>query len=192
MSEQWWVATVIGAILACVGGIAVEWYREYKNNKCKTNLFTKMLKDDFIRSIKLYEELIKVWNNNCTVWLGTLAYIRASRELYHRYKEWILIYPESLRSKIFEYYHKSDIAINYLEYLQNRNTQIGIKVCAIEGQLKSQFPNISSKDINDQIMNVLTFDEKCTSDWVAKAIPNKIHEIEVLLLDAKNILQELK
>lgn len=192
MTDQWVtiLAAIVGGFLAGATGWFVSWRNDCRALKQKAGLFTRAIKDDLNKSKLLYKKIIEVLEKHNTVWLDTLGEIEASRDIYNKNKEWILVYSETLRNSISDYYYKSAIGIYYLRYLQNRKTEIEVMAGKLYFDLKVKDPSISDVQLKSQVDSIVK-QYSTEYSWINETMPEKVSYFKELVQDIESILQEL-
>ena len=148
-------------------------------------------KDDLKLSAELYDRILDEWDKSQTVWFTTLNEIRESRQTYLKNREWItMIKDESLRQKLFRYYHRSSDHLNLLENQQQRKYAIQAKLNDIVRDIHLRSPELT-RDVAFQQGVALMQAEDQELVGINGYLPQNIHRVRDFKGEAKELLSSL-
>ena len=123
------IAALIGGFLAAGTGWFLQDRAEASRIKRLKELLIIGITDDLKTSVELYGRVIDEWEKSQIVWFTTLNELRESRQTYLKNRDWMaLMKDETLRQKLFKYYHRSADHITVLENQQRRKYDIQNKL----------------------------------------------------------------
>ncbi len=185
------IAAIVGGLLAGGTGWFISYSKDCRDFKRKADFFTEVIKDDLNKAMRLYKKLVKEWEKDSIISFDTLGELAASREIYNKNKEWLFIYPESIRNNIWDYYYQSGVLTDYISYLENCKLQILIPEQEMQLCLKNQNPSMSQEQINNQVKYTRSISQRPKLEWINESLPQKINVCRKLIQEAEIILIEL-
>jgi hypothetical protein len=81
-------------------------------------MFTDALTIDLETSIEIFEKIKSDWDKTHQVWFENTIELREYRKFYQLYPDNVLLFSESRRKRIMNYYIKTDKLIRILEELK--------------------------------------------------------------------------
>jgi len=185
------LAAVVGGFLAAGTG----WFLQYRLEASRLKRFRELMlvaaKDDLKLSAELYDRILDEWDKSQTVWFTTLNEIRESRQTYLKNREWItMIKDESLRQKLFRYYHRSSDHLNLLENQQQRKYAIQAKLNDIVRDIHLRSPELT-RDVAFQqgVAPMQAEDQELVG--INGYLPQNIHRVRDFKGEAKELLSSL-
>ena len=141
------IAALIGGFLAAGTGWFLQVRLEASRLKKLKHLLIVGISDDLKSSVELYHRVIDEWDKSQIVWFTTLNELRESRQTYIKNRDWIvLVKDQSLRQKLFKYYHRSADHINLLEQQQRRKYEIQTKLNDVIRDVQLRTPTLTYGD----------------------------------------------
>lgn len=150
------IAALIGGFLAAGTGWFLQVRLETSRLKKLKRLLILGISDDLKSSIELYGRVIDEWEKSQTVWFTTLNELRESRQAYIKNRDWIvLVKDESLRQKLFKYYHRSADHISLLEQQQRRKYEIQSKLNDVVRDVQLRNPALTREQALPQAVALM-------------------------------------
>jgi hypothetical protein len=186
------IAAVIGGFLAAGAGWFLQWRLEAARIKRLKQLLILGITDDLKTSIDLYNRLIDDWDKSQIVWFTTLNELRESRQTYLKNREWlVLINDESLRQKVFKYYHRSADHINLLENQQNRKYNIQGKLDEISRDILLRDKELSFDEAQQQAIRAMYAEDKELVN-LNSFMPQNIQKVRDFKIEANDLLTKFE
>lgn len=150
------VAALIGGFLAAGTGWFLQWRLEASRLKRLKQLLIIGITDDLKSSVELYARVIDEWEKSQTIWFTTLNELRESRQTYLKNRDWmVLIKDETLRQKLFKYYHRSADHMNLLENQQRRKYEIQTKLNEVTRDIQLRNESLNREQALEQAIRVM-------------------------------------
>lgn len=185
------IAAVIGGFLAAGTGWFLQYRLEASRMERTKQLMIVGVSDDLKSSSDLYDRLIDEWEKTQIVWFTTLNELRESRQIYLKNREWlVLLKNETLRQRLFRYYHRSADHLNLLENQQRRKYDIQTKLNEIVRDLQlrdSALPREKALQLGIGLMH--TEDQELVG--INNLLPQNIQRVRDFKSEAKELMQEL-
>jgi hypothetical protein len=186
------IAAVIGGFLAAGAGWFLQWRLEAARIKRLKQLLILGITDDLKTSIDFYNRLIDDWDKSQIVWFTTLNELRESRQTYLKNREWlVLINDESLRQKVFKYYHRSADHINLLENQQNRKYNIQGKLDEISRDILLRDKELSFDEAQQQAIRAMYAEDKELVN-LNSFMPQNIQKVRDFKIEANDLLTKFE
>lgn len=185
------VAAVIGGFLAAGTG----WFLQYRLEASRINRSKQLMvigvTDDLKTAADLYDRLIDEWEKTQIVWFTTLNELRESRQIYLQHRDWlVLLKNETLRQRLFRYYHRSADHINLVENQQRRKYDIQNKLTEIVRDLQLRDVSLSREDAVQQAV-VLMHTEDQELIGINNMLPQSVQRMRDFKTEAKELAVEL-
>ena len=189
MSEL--IAAVIGGFLAAGTGWLLQNRLEASRVKRTTRLMLVAICDDLKSSVDLYDRVLDQWEKTQIVWFTTINEIRESRMSYLKNREMlVLLENETLRQRLFRYYHRSGDHLSLLENQQRRRYDI-------EGKLNDIIRDLHIRDLSmprelarkQAITLMHSEDQELVG--INTLLPQNIQRLRDFKMEAKELLAEL-
>lgn len=189
MSEL--IAAVVGGFLAAGTGWLLQNRLEASRVKRTTRLMLVAICDDLKSSVDLYDRVLDQWEKTQIVWFTTINEIRESRMSYLKNREMlVLLENETLRQRLFRYYHRSGDHLSLLENQQRRRYDI-------EGKLNDIIRDLQIRDLSQprelarKQAITLMHSEDQELVGINTLLPQNIQRLRDFKIEAKELLAEL-
>lgn len=186
------VAALIGGFLAAGTGWFLQWRLEASRLSRLKELLIIGITDDLKSSIELYSRVIDEWDKSQTIWFTTLNELRESRQTYLKNRDWmVLLKDQSLRQRIFKYYHRSADHINLLENQQRRKYEIQAKLNEVVRDIQLRNDALSNEEALQQAIRVMHAEDQ-ELVGLNNFIPQNIQRARDYRDEAKELLRLLE
>lgn len=186
------LATVVGGFLAAGTGWFLQWRLEASRLKRTKSLLIIGIVDDLKWSVSLYDRLIDEWEKSNTIWFTTLNELRESRQVYLKNRDWlVLVKDETLRQRVFKYYHRSADHINLLENQQSRKYAIQEKLNEVVRDIRLRQEGVTHDQAVEQAINAMQADDH-ELRGINGLIPQNIQKVRDFRNEAKELLAALQ
>ena len=185
------IAAVVGGFLAAGTG----WFLQYRLEASRIKRFKELMlvatRDDLKLSAELYDRILDEWDKSQTIWFTTLNEIRESRQTYLKSREWLtMIKDESLRQKLFRYYHRSSEHLNLLENQQQRKYAIQAKLNEVVRDIHLRSPELTREAAFQQGVALMQAEDQ-ELVGINGYLPQNIQRARDFKSEAKELLNSL-
>jgi len=148
--------------------------------------------DDLKASVELYARVIDEWEKSQTIWFTTLNELRESRQTYLKNRDWlVLLNDESLRQRIFRYYHRSADHINLLENQQRRKYDIQAKLNELVRDLQLRDTTLAREQATSQAIALMHAEDQELVGLNTTLLPQNIQKVRDFKGEAKELADVL-
>lgn len=182
------LAAVVGGFLAAGTGWFLQVRLEAARMSRLKSLLLTGITDDLKASVDLYTRVIDEWEKSQTVWFTTLNEVRESRQTYLKNRDWlVLITDESLRQRIFRYYHRSADHINLLENQQRRKYEIQAKLNELVRDLQLRNTTLAREQATSQAIALMHAEDQELVGLNTTLLPQNIQKVRDFKDEAKEL-----
>lgn len=185
------IAALVGGFLAAGTGWFLQVRLEASRLKRLKQLLLLGISDDLKSAAELYARVIDEWEKSQIVWFTTLNELRESRQTYLRNRDWmVLIKDETLRQKLFKYYHRSADHINLLENQQRRKYDIQSKLNEVMRDVQLRNTALTREQALQQAVQLMHAEDQ-ELVGINNLLPPGIQKMRDFKVEAKELLDAL-
>ncbi len=185
------IAALVGGFLAAGTGWFLQVRLEASRLKRLKQLLLLGISDDLKSAAELYARVIDEWEKSQIVWFTTLNELRESRQTYLRNRDWmVLIKDETLRQKLFKYYHRSADHINLLENQQRRKYDIQSKLNEVMRDVQLRNAALTREQALQQAVQLMHAEDQ-ELVGINNLLPPGIQKMRDFKVEAKELLDAL-
>ena len=129
---------ILGGFLAVLGGVLQHEYVQWRSRQRQKKLLRVFLVHEIRQINRILDKLIETYDKSKTVYLLYLVELAAARPGYDRNSDWIILFEEEVRQKIFDYFNTEQITRTALQALVGLLSQPGIDINAANGEIAKQ------------------------------------------------------
>jgi len=182
---------IIGAAIGGFFGWLLPLISERRIQAKQKELFSMALIDDLSSAPDLFEKVTNDWEKARQVSFEYTIELKERRKIYQRHFDYLLFYPSEIRSKIFNYYIKTDKLITLLETLQNNLWRCFGEYKNVLKLIKRTNPHISDEEAGRLAMVHLDEENK-EAITINILIEKQIKQLADFGREAKEIIEKLK
>lgn len=184
-------AAVVGGFLAAGTGWFLQSRLEASRQKRLAQLFILGVRDDLKSSIDLYDRLMDEWEKSQTVWFTTINELRESRQTYQKNRDWlILLKNESIRQRLFRYYHRSADHLTLVENQQRRKYEIQSKLTELVRDIQLRDSTLSREAAVAQAVGLMHAEDQ-ELVGINTSLPQGVQKLRDFRGEAKELLASL-
>jgi hypothetical protein len=185
------IAAVIGGFLAAGTGWFLQSRLEASRQKRLAQLFILGVRDDLKSSVDLYDRLMDEWQKSQTVWFTTINELRESRQTYQKNRDWlILLKNESVRQRLFRYYHRSADHLTLVENQQRRKYEIQSKLTELVRDVQWRDRTLSREAAVAQAVALMHAEDQ-ELVGINASLPQGVQKLRDFKGEAKELLSAL-
>lgn len=185
------IAAVVGGFLAAGTGWFLQSRLEASRQKRLAQLFVIGVRDDLKASVDLYDRLVDEWEKSQTVWFTTVNELRESRQTYQKNRDWlVLLKNESIRQRLFRYYHRSADHLAILENQQRRKYEIQAKLNELVRDIQLKDGSLSREAALKQAISVMHAEDQ-ELVGLNSLLPQNIQKLRDFKGEARELLGAL-
>ena len=185
------IAAVVGGFLAACTGWFLQYRLEASRQKRLAQLFIIGVRDDLKSSVDLYDRLMDEWEKSQTVWFTTVNELRESRQTYQKNRDWlVLLKNESIRQKLFRYYHRSADHLTLVENQQRRKYEIQAKLTELVRDLQLRDSTLARESAVTQGITLMHAEDQ-ELVGINNSLPQNVQKLRDFKSDAKELLTSL-
>jgi hypothetical protein len=185
------IAAVVGGFLAAGTGWFLQTRLEASRQRRLAQLFIIGVRDDLKSSVDLYDRLIDEWEKSQTVWFTTVNELRESRQTYQKNRDWlVLLKNETIRQKLFRYYHRSADHLTLVENQQRRKYQIQDKLNELIRDIQLRDSSLAREAAVAQAISVMHAEDQ-ELVGINSSLPQNVRRLWDFKAEAKELLGSL-
>ena len=185
------IAAVVGGFLAAGTGWFLQYRLEASRQKRLAQLFVLGVRDDLKSSVDLYDRLMDEWDKSQTIWFTTVNELRESRQTFQKNRDWlVLLKNESLRQKLFRYYHRSADHLTLVENQQRRKYEIQSKLTELVRDLQLRDSTLARESAVTQGVALMHAEDQ-ELVGINNSLPQNVQKLRDFKSDAKELLSSL-
>jgi len=185
------IAAVVGGFLAAGTGWLLQVRLEASRLTRLKQLLIVGITDDLKTSIDLYARVLDEWEKGQIVWFTTLNELRESRQTFLKNRDWlVLVKDETLRQKVFRYYHRSADHVNLLENQQRRKYEIQTSLNELIRDLQLRNAALTREQALAQAVGLMQAEDQ-ELIGINNLLPQNIQRVRDFKTEAKDLLDAL-
>ena len=108
---------LLGAFLATVGGFLSQEYAAQRDRQRRRNLLRIFLRHLVLQMNGIFGRFVETYQRTNIASVLYLAELQNTRMGYDRNSDWIILFDEQLRQRIFDYFNREQLARVYIDLM---------------------------------------------------------------------------
>ena len=155
MRNQFWTL-ILGSGLAVIGGFAGQEYAGMRQRQRLKSLLSVLLDHQIQQMNRIIDKLSETYDKTKIPYVIYLTELQNARVGYDRNSDWIILFSQDMRQKIFDYFNKEQLARSMLSALVAAANDPKFQRDYVQNETQVQVENLKAiRQLGEQIRSDL-------------------------------------